>query len=97
MAVRKTEQGQLLFVHFLEQEAKSCVYTILYLFCLEKGEIIPAMCVQFLVLLPILQNRERFWDSVLHGIWGSLGSKVCAAESLENPLMLLMNVNGYMV
>lgn len=43
MAVKKI-QGQLLFVHFLEQEAKFCVYTVVYsLVCLEIGEIIPAM------------------------------------------------------
>lgn len=29
--------------------------------CLEIGEIIPAMGVQLPVLLPFLQNRERFW------------------------------------
>lgn len=56
MAVRKI-QGQLLFVHFLE--AKFCVYTVVYsLVCLEIGEIIPAMGVQLLVLLPILQNKD---------------------------------------
>lgn len=69
-------------MHFLEQEAKFCVYTVVYsLVCLEIGEIIPAMGVQLLVLLPILQNRERFWESALHTIWELLGRKDSVLQS----------------